>query len=68
MENSTGLDIRSGIREFWTWLEQGSHDHTETILEVDTHESNDDTPTVVLSHRMKQLKQVYVRTTLTLQV
>jgi hypothetical protein len=52
MENSTVIDIRSGIREFWTWLEQGSQDHTETLLEVDTHESNDDTATVTQDETM----------------
>jgi hypothetical protein len=28
LEVSEGLDMRSGIREFWSWLEQGSKDHT----------------------------------------
>ncbi len=35
-ENSAGLDIRSGIREF----EQDNKDHSDTILKTDTRERN----------------------------
>ncbi len=43
---SVGLDIQSGIREFWTWFEQGSKDHTEDMFETDTRERNVGTDTV----------------------
>ena len=46
LDNSAGLDIRSGISEFWTWFEQGRKDHTEAMLEADTRERNVDTSTV----------------------
>jgi hypothetical protein len=52
LENYAGLDIRSEIREFWTWLEQGSKDHTEVMLETDTHERNVDIVTVTEDERM----------------
>ncbi len=57
--------MRSGIHDFWTWLEQGRKDHTEAMFESDTRERNTDTATITEDVTMKQ---EHVRVTLTLVV
>jgi hypothetical protein len=52
LDNSAGLDMESGIREFWTWIEKGNKDHTEAMLEADTRERNVGTTTVTEDERM----------------
>jgi hypothetical protein len=52
LDNSAGLDMESGIREFWTWIEKGSKDHTEAMLEEDTRERNVGTTTVTEDETM----------------
>jgi len=47
LENATaGLDMRSGIDEFWSSFEQGSQDDTETMVEADAHETHSGMVTV----------------------
>ena len=52
LDNSAGIDMESGIREFWTWIEKGSKDHTEAMLEADTRERNVGTTTVTEDETM----------------
>jgi hypothetical protein len=46
LENSAGLDVRSGIHDFWTWLKVGRKDRIEAMFESDTRERNTDTTTI----------------------
>ena len=48
LETSVDLRMRSGIDEFWSWMDQVSKDQTEGLVasETETRESNADTDTV----------------------
>ena len=49
LETSVDLRMRSGIDEFWSWMDQVSKDQTEEMVdrvETEARESNTDTDTV----------------------
>ena len=40
LQSSPDVSMRSGINEFYVWLDQGNKDHAESMVESDERESN----------------------------